>query len=174
MYAGHVGIALGLRAPRGAPPLWLLVLAAQGPDWGDVACFALGLPRDDVWWRPHGLIPMAVGAALAAWLGARITGGRRAALLAGAAYLTHWPADFLTGIKPTWPGGPHVGLGLYGAPATDLALEAAVIVAGWLVWCASLPEPRRDRRRAAVVLGVLGALLVLQAAADRAMALGLG
>lgn len=174
MYAGHVGIALGMRAVRGAPPLWLLILAAQGPDWGDVAWLALGLPRDQPGWTPHALLPLAVGGALAAWLGARVAGGRRAALLAGGAYLAHWPVDYLTGVKPTWPDGPTVGLGLYGSPGTDFALEAAVIVAGWLLWCASLPDPRRDRRRAAVALGVLAALLALQAAADGAMALGWG
>lgn len=176
MYVGHVGVALGLRASRGAPPLWLLVLAAQGPDWADVAWEALGLPRNYPWWKPHALIPMAVGTLCAAAVGARVTRRGRAAALTALAYLAHWPADYMTGFKPTWPHGPNVGLGLYGDPGIDFWLEATVLLFGWLVWYASLPDLAGSRRRgrAGLALGMLAALLAAQAAADWVMAHGWG
>jgi hypothetical protein len=77
--------------------------------------------------------------------------------------VSHALLDFLTGTKPTWIGGPVVGLGLYHHPVIDFAIEAIVLVAGWLIYRQSLPE---DRRSSAPVLTLLGALLAIQAGAD--------
>jgi hypothetical protein len=95
----------------------------------------------------------------------------RAALVAAGAYAAHWACDFVTGHKPTWPGGPVVGLDLYRRPYADFVLEAAVVVVGWALWRQTLPRPLGGTRRA-VAAAVLPALLVLQALANRAMANG--
>jgi hypothetical protein len=183
MYAGHVAVALAARRYTRAP-LWVLVLAAQGPDWADAALEWLA-PGD--WrtsaWSPHGLPMVAAGAALCAAAAARATaaGGRaRGALLAAACYASHWPCDAVTSRKPTWPGGPLVGLSLYAHPRRDFAVEALVVLAGWLVWRASLARPAGGEpagtggpggagasgRREALARGLLVALLALQAFAD--------
>ena len=172
MYAGHVGIALGFRSVRGAPPLWLLVLAAQGPDWGDMLHEALRLPFGNPGWSSHSF-PMvgvgALGAGAVAWLVTRRGGTPgRAALIAAVAYLSHWLADFFTGNKPTWPGGPVVGLGLYSHPLRDLALEGAVIVCGWWLWRRALPRPGGR-----LSYTLLAALLACQGAAFVSIRLGL-
>jgi hypothetical protein len=133
VYGGHVGLALALRRVPGAPPLWLLVLAAQGPDWGDATLDALGAVGRDPAWGPHALPLVGAGAAVLAGAAAlRAAHGvrGRAALLGGGAYVAHWGCDFVTGHKPTWPGGPVVGLDLYHRPFVDFAVEAAVIAAG--------------------------------------------
>lgn len=172
MYAGHVAIALALRRVRGAPPLWLLAVAAQGPDWGDVLREAIGpLPGDPVWWSPHALPLLLVGAALAgavAW--ARTRSARAVALVAGA-WLSHWPADWLTGLKPTYPGGPWLGLHAFESPWLDLALEGALLVGGWALWRRTLPTPRTPLARAAPA-AALAALLLLQSAVDLVLSLG--
>ncbi len=173
MYAGHVGIALALRSRAGAPRLAWLVLAAQGPDWVEGALDLGGYRWVDPSSSPHAWIPIALGvlvvAGVAASLSARRTRGA-AALFVGLAYLSHWPADFLTGWKPTLPGGPMVGLRLYGRPAVDFALESAVILAGWWAWRRTLPRcPDGTLREPRPVGFLLVALLGLQCAADAVM-----
>ena len=76
-------------------------------------------------------------------------------------YASHWPADYVTGLKPTWPGGPQVGLLLYRHSAADAVVESLVIVACWLVYVRSLP-PARRRGPAALLLPV--GLIALQIA----------
>ena len=76
---------------------------------------------------------------------------------------THALGDYFTGIKPTWPGGPLIGLQLYRQPAFDFAIEGLVIVAGWLFYRKSFPP---EKRSSAGVLLVLITLLLIQLAAD--------
>lgn len=88
--------------------------------------------------------------------------------LVGSAFIaalvvSHALADYITGTKPTWPGGPIIGLDLYRYPAADFAIEAVVILAGWILYRASFPAEKRSSRN---VLSVLGALLALQLLAD--------
>jgi len=181
VYVGHVGIGLALRAHRSAPPTALLVLAAQGPDWAEGLLEMVGVRWVDPSWSPHGLIPLGAGAVVVAVLAWRLTRRGSAAALGAVAYLSHWAADWFTGRKPTWPGGPLVGLGLYGRPARDLALEASVVLLGWWLW------RRRVRREAwvpndsadsawpaaqSLSWALLAVLLALQFAADVALVEG--
>jgi hypothetical protein len=179
VYAGHVGLALGLRRVPGAPALWLLVLAAQGPDWGDVLAEVTGLVPADRGWGPHGMPLLAAGAVAVGALAARLAPAASrtpAALLAGGAYLSHWVCDYVTGQKPTWPGGPMVGRSLYDHARADFALEAAVVLVGWALWRTTLPplDGRPGGRRARLVPALLlVALLALQAIANRALVRGI-
>lgn len=180
MYVGHVGIALGLRRVRGGPPLWLLVVAAQAPDWGDALIELYGAKAPDPGWSPHGFPLVGLSALAAALVGARLTRSARGAGLAAMAVLSHWAADYVTGSKPTWPGGPMVGLGWFLHPARDLAVEAAMTVVGWWLWRASLPEAagpvrrRRLRRHWGMDWALLALLLGLQLGVDLVMARRLG
>lgn len=178
MYAGHVGIALGLRRAPGAPPLWLLVVASQLPDWGDSLLDLYGSGPRDPGWSPHGWPLVGLGALGVALIGRRLTRTWRGGALAALACVSHWWADYLTGGKPTWPGGP-VGVGLmwYMHPTRDLALEALVTVVGWALWRGSLPDDRglgARGRRTALAWGLLAVLLVLQVGVDGMMARQVG
>jgi len=170
VYTGHIGIALALGAERDAPPLWLLALAAQGPDWGDAVHELLRRPYGNLGWSSHSFPLVGFGALGAALLAYALTRRHRAALLAALAYLSHWPADYFTGLKPTWPGGPLVGLQWYTVPGRDLVLESVVVIGGWWLWRRSLPAPATRSRGLAFAL--LAALLLLQLAADVVMAHG--
>jgi membrane-bound metal-dependent hydrolase YbcI (DUF457 family) len=86
-----------------------------------------------------------------------------AAALVAAIVVSHAVADYTTGLKPTWPGGPFVGLQLYRQPILDFVLEAGVIVGGWLVYRTSFPLEKRSSTRVAFVLA---ALLIIQLGAD--------
>jgi hypothetical protein len=173
LYVGHIGLALAIRAERDAPPLWLLAFAAEGPDWGDALLGALhlsaGVPPE---YGPHGWLLVGAGAIVSAVVALAVSrrygiDARRAAMLAALAYISHWVADCVTGHKATWPGGPSVGLDLYGHPIRDLLLEWLVIAFGWRQWRASLPlRRRRSDTGGALGVALLGALLALQAMAN--------
>jgi hypothetical protein len=77
--------------------------------------------------------------------------------------VSHVLGDYVTGLKPTWSGGPMIGLQLYRVPAGDFVVEAIVILVGWLLYRSSLPE---DRRSIPETWSLLGVLLALQALAD--------
>jgi membrane-bound metal-dependent hydrolase YbcI (DUF457 family) len=77
--------------------------------------------------------------------------------------VSHVLGDYVTGLKPTWPGGPMIGLRLYRVPQWDFAVEGIVVLLGWLVYRASLP---RERRYSQYTWTLLGVLFALQAIAD--------
>ena len=168
MYSGHVGIALAVKGLRTPLPLWVLLIATQLPDWTDAAVWVSGIASPPSGILSHSLPAIAVlGGALALlYYGAsRDSAG---AGMAGLTVLSHAVADYATGLKPTWPGGPLIGLELYSQPAIDFVLEAVVIAVGWVIYRGSLPE---SRRRSSPVVLMLIALLLLQLAASVSFAM---
>ena len=161
MFIGHTAAALAAKRARPSVPLAALTAAAYGADVIEITLLAL--------WRwakvpaafgSHSIPSVTCGAVIVGvvyWMWRRdIAGG---ALLA-ATYASHWAADLLTGTgKPTWVGGPVLGLSLYDRPLMDFAVEAALFLAAW-VWL----WPARDRRRRprAIRLGAPIALVLLQ------------
>ena len=79
--------------------------------------------------------------------------------------VSHMLLDWITGYKATWPGGPMIGLRLYGHPIADFVVEGLVIVAGALLYGRTLPPRRRPWIDVALMLV---ALLVLQLGIDAA------
>ncbi len=135
------------------------MVAAYLPDWADAAlCTA----------RPalapmfsHSIPAALVLALVAAALTFMLAHDARAAWIAAGLVLSHVLLDYFTGIKPTWPNGPSIGLGLYRNPALDLLMEWTVLVAGWLLYRRTIPLS--GKRTAAIMLA---ALLMLQAGID--------
>lgn len=160
MYIGHLGFALAGKGLRRTAPLWLLVVATQSCDWVQaVACVAAPEGTSAMW--SHSVPAVAALAAaltLAAYL---LTGDRGIAALTGAVAVSHLLADYVTGVKPTWPGGPTIGLDLYSHPLGDVAIETVVLVLGWLVYRRSLPPEARSSRLTWTLLVVLGGTQLL-------------
>ena len=182
MYVGHAAIALALKSRSPRIPLILLTLACYGPDWVDAA---LMIPHPKAGMAPwsHSVPAVVIGALVASGLYALIARQPGAgAVMAG--WLLHWPADFLTGLKPLVGIEPLVGLDLYHAPVADFALESACIVAACVVFWRSIARmpvrlpaqsrpsardgtrrPIQDgRRRIVVSLGI--AMILLQLGFD--------
>ena len=168
MYGGHIGIALAGKGLRPAVPLWLLVLATQLPDWMDAAACSAGNGSPPSGILSHSLPAVAVLGGVLALLYYGVARNSAAAGIVGLVVVSHAFADYATGLKPTWPGGPWIGLELYQRPAIDLAIEAIVILIGWLVYRRSVSE---DRRRSAPVTLMVITLLLLQLAASVSFAL---
>lgn len=163
MYAGHVGIALGVHGFRKTIPLWLLIFASQVPDWADAfVCFG-GMRPSFPGMFTHSVPAVSIFATILALAYYVVSRDMTGMALVAAVVASHAVADYFTGIKPTWPGGPLIGLQLYNKPLIDFVLEAVVIVIGWLSYRKTFPPQLRSSRRVAFVLA---ALLIIQLAAD--------
>lgn len=159
MYAGHLGFALAGKGARSDTPLWLLVFAAQGCDWVQAVACTRNAETSAMW--SHSVPAVLLIALACAAVGFARTGSGGVAVTAGCIAMSHVLADYVTGVKPTWPGGPVVGLDLYGRPALDFLVESVVIVAGWLWYRRSLPADRRsDRLSKFLVIGLVGGQLL--------------
>ena len=162
MYTGHVAIALAVRGVRRDVPLWVLVLAAQAPDWVEVMCGGLGTRASTQLWS-HAFPFVLIGAVAAAGLVRLWTRSSSAALVAFAIYLSHPLADLVTGHKPLWLGGPPIGLQLIDRPVPDFVVQSALCILGWVFYRRSLQPGVRGRLIAAAPLVML---LALQGASD--------
>jgi hypothetical protein len=168
VYGGHVGIALAGKGLRNVVPLWILLVATQLPDWTDAAVCIAGVAAPPSGMLSHSLPAIAVLGGTLALLYYGASRDSAGAGLVGLTVLSHAVADYATGLKPTWPGGPVIGLALYRQPAIDFVLEAVVIGIGWLIYRGSLDE---GRRRSSPVLLMLISLLLLQLAASVSFAM---
>jgi len=129
MLIGHFGIAqLGKAVRREIPFTWL-VIAAYFPDLVRVPLTPLTKYHEIF---SHS-IPAVSGLGLLVALVYLARGGKAiAAAVLVLVCLSHWPADFFTGCKPTTFGGPWLGLISYRRPVSDLLVECALLVGGWL------------------------------------------
>jgi len=162
MYTGHVAVALGARGLRRDLPLWVLVLAAQACDWVELSLRATGM-RGTASLYSHAY-PLVLVAALAAaalvWIWKRSLGATLTVLIV---YLSHPAADYVTGFKRLWLGGPRVGLAMTNRPSVDFVVQGMLCVVGAALYWRSLPQARRHRLSAALPLVVL---LSLQGLSD--------
>jgi hypothetical protein len=163
VYAGHVGLALGAKGFRNALPLWILIVASQLPDWADATLCLAGIGSVTPGMLSHSIPAiglLTLGGALVYLAATRDVTG---ASLVAALVISHALGDYITGLKPTWSGGPMIGLQLYRHPVIDFLLEAVVILVGWMIYRASFPRERQSSR---YLVSMLGVLLALQLLAD--------
>jgi hypothetical protein len=162
VYVGHAAIALALTAWRPRTSVALAALAAYGPDWVETAAIIGGIGPPAAESLSHSLVGLAIGAAVAGLLAGAVRGHSTGWTIA-IAWLSHWPADFVTAYKPLFDREHLVGLDFYSLPAADFSIEALLVVAGALLYARALAPGRRERRW---VLGIALALISLQAMLD--------
>lgn len=154
MYLGHVGIALGAKGLRPRVALLVLLIATYAPDWVDsgLCIFAAYDPGGML---SHSLPVVAALAALALAAYALTTRDWLGGLVVAAVVASHLLLDLLTGYKPSWPGGPMIGLRLYDSPILSFGIETLVLLAGVLVYARSLPARSRGWMDPAIMFGAL-------------------
>jgi LexA-binding, inner membrane-associated putative hydrolase len=162
MYIGHVGAALAAKRLRTSIGLLALLVATYTPDWVDSALCLTGVRN------PQGMLSHSVPAVvLFSLLGFALytvnTRDWTAGFLIAGVILSHMVLDWVTGYKPTWPGGPMIGLRLYSHPALDFVVEGVLIVIGAVLYGRTLPSRQRAWNDVTVMLG---ALLLLQLGVD--------
>jgi hypothetical protein len=161
VYAGHAALGLLAKGKRPAIPLAFIVAVAWGPDWVEVFFSSLGNENRML---SHSLVSVGLVATVLAFAWFAYTRVAADALVVWLTYASHWPADYITGLKPTWPGGPTVGLLLYAHSIPDFLIESGLIVIGSYVYWRSLPE--MNRKRAAMMLiplGLIGFQIIFEA-----------
>jgi LexA-binding, inner membrane-associated putative hydrolase len=162
MYIGHVGAALAAKRARRSIGLLVLLVATYTPDWVDTGLCLAGA------YNPEGMLSHSIPAiALLALVGfaayAIATRDWTAALVVAAVIVSHMFLDWITGYKPTWLGGPMIGLRLYDHPIADFIAEGVVIGIGALFYARTLPPRRRPWIDVSIMAG---ALLALQLGID--------
>jgi membrane-bound metal-dependent hydrolase YbcI (DUF457 family) len=162
MYIGHVGAALAAKRIRVSVGLLVLVIATYAPDWIDTGlCFAGRYDSREMF--SHSIPAVIIFAILGFAAYTLLTRDRGGGLVIAAVILSHMFLDWITGTKPTWPGGPMIGLDLYSHPVADFVAEGIVIVVGAVVYARTLPPRRRPWLDLSIMLG---ALLALQLSID--------
>ena len=162
MYVGHVGAALAAKRFRRSIGLALLVVATYAPDWVDAGLCVAG-KSNPIEMLSHS-IPAVAFLALVALAGYGIfTRDWKGGAVLAAVVVSHMLLDWITGNKPTWPGGRMIGLELYSHPIADFVAEAAVIAVGGVLYARTL-SPRK--RPWVDVSMMLGALILIQLAID--------
>jgi hypothetical protein len=142
--------------------LLVLLVATYAPDWIDSGLCVIG-GYDQRQMLSHS-IPAVLAFALVGFVAYTvITRDRVGGALIAAVIISHMMLDWITGTKPTWPGGPMIGLQLYAHPIADFFAEGIVIAAGALAYSRTLPARRRPWLDLTIMLG---ALLALQLTID--------
>ena len=162
MYIGHVGAALAGKRARTSVGLLTLLIATYAPDWVDSGlCATDSYSERSMLSHSVPAVFILAGLGFAAYLAA--TRDRVGAVVLAGVVLSHMMLDWVTGYKPTWPGGPMIGLRLYSHPVADFFVETAVIGIGALLYARTLPAGRRIWNDGALMFG---ALVVMQLAID--------
>jgi len=162
VYIGHVGAALAAKRARTGIGLLVLLLATYAPDWVDTGlCLAGGYDPQEM--LSHSIPAVILFALVGFGCYALVTRDWTSALVIAALVLSHMLLDWITGYKPTWPGGPMIGLQLYDRPIADFIAEGIVIFVGALLYGRTLPPRRRPWVDVSIMLG---ALLALQLTID--------
>ena len=157
MYIGHVGAALAAKRLHASIGLLVLLVATYTPDWVDSALCLAGVGNSQGVLShsvPAVVLFSVVGFALYAFN----TRDWSASLLVAGVILSHMVLDWVTGYKPTWYGGPMIGLRLYTQPALDFTVEGMLITIGAALYRRTLPSRERAWKDVSIMIGVLLAL----------------
>ena len=140
--------------------LLVLLVATYAPDWIDGGLCVVGA------YDPRGMLSHSFPA-IALMAAVVLTTFRIrmrdlvSALVVCAVVMSHMVLDWITGYKPTWPGGPMIGFRLYDHPAWNLVLETLVILAGVFLYRRSLPRRARPWIDLAAMAGLLIAMQIV-------------
>lgn len=143
MYTGQFGLALAGKGLRPRVPLWAFILAAFGLDLVSTTLVLAGVEGTLKAWSESGVGALVIAVLAAALYRMLWSDDGKGAFLVAAVAALHLPADLAANEVPLWPGGPRLGAALYQHPAADFAVEAAVVLAGWVLYRRSLPPGGR-------------------------------
>lgn len=179
MFIGHYAPAFIAATVRKAPPLGVLMVAAQLIDFGFFGFTLLGIEHLrlvpgmtasnwlDLYDMPytHSLLGTFVWAASFGALVGLVLRSRQAALLAALVVVSHWFIDYLVHRPDLTLTGlpPKLGLGLWDMPLLEKPVEL-VFAFGSLAFYAARTRPASPR--AGLALGVIMLVLALVQAID--------
>jgi len=158
---GHIAVAFAARARWRRAELFALVVASLVPDLADFVLPQGDQCRTTCELYTHAFPAVLVLAAAMAGIAWGVWHRRITTYLCGALVVVHVLCDTLTGYKKFWVGGPDMGLSLYNHQGADLALEASMVVAAWVLLRRTPNAPRWGTHPLTLVV-----LLLVQASFD--------
>lgn len=185
MFAGHFGVAAGVKAKTPEVPLWALMVATQWLDLLFLPLLLLGVETIDD--SPgggygdniihadytHSLLGAAALAVAAGLLAGRLW-GKRAGYAIGAVAFSHWLLDLIVhhADMPILPGNwgslPLLGFGAWHYKGLSIGLEIALLAIGFALYVSSALRRSRGKSRKSAYLasGALGLFLLATIAMD--------
>ncbi|MBP3962955.1 metal-dependent hydrolase [Paenibacillus lignilyticus] len=186
MFAGHFGLAAGVRAKAPEVPLWALLAGSQLLDIVFIPMVMRGAESMDD--KTHGsgygeliihadythsLVAALLLSVLAGLLAWRLWGKRASRIMASVVF-SHWVLDLVVhrGDMPLLPGNwgdlPLLGLGAWRWPWLSAAMELVLIVVGLLLYTGfKLKDTQGAKRKKGIAsVVVLGFVLVFMLASD--------
>ncbi|NQX71627.1 permease [Paenibacillus alba] len=178
MFAGHFGLAAGIRAKAPEVPLWALMLGTQ---LLDVVFLPLYLTNVETIDNPFGTgygkgvihadythsLLGALIISLLAGLIARWLWGKQAGWILGGVVFSHWMLDLVVHrtdmplLPDNWGSFPLLGLGVWRFDSLSIAIELLILIIGfWMYARSAIQRGNGTRKKAAIVSSiVLGCLL---------------
>jgi hypothetical protein len=177
VFIGHFAVAFAAKKLSPRTSLGTLMVAAQWIDFLFPVFILLGLehagikPGANVFLRldlsdipiSHSLLTVLGWSVLLGGVVLWRSRDRTAALVVGAAVLSHWLLDFVshTPDMPLWPGGPLVGLGLWNSISGTVVVESLLFAGGlWLYFGATTARDRTGRWGVAALAAFLALLYI--------------
>jgi len=185
MFAGHFGLAAGVRAKAPEVPLWALIVGTQLLDIAFVPMLLTGAETMDQSRGTgygeaiihadytHSLLGALALAFIAGWLGKRLW-GKRAGVILGTVVFSHWVLDLIVhrADMPLLPGNwgnlPLLGFGVWKYEWLSIGVELLLLVVGFAMYAGSILRKSQGKSRSAgyVSAAVMGVLLILSLITD--------
>ena len=179
MFVGHYGPSFAAKALKRPIPLWVLFLAVQLLDvcWSIFVLLGVEKVRIvpgftatnplDLYYMPYThSLDGAILWAIAAGFGYRVlrkADGWSAAVIVGAAVLSHWVLDLVVHRPdlPLYDNSLKVGFGLWNHPIAAFALEIAFLFGGMYLYWAATEAISRVGRYGTAIFGLV--MIAIQA-----------
>jgi hypothetical protein len=188
MFAGHFGLAAGVRAKAPEVPLWALMVATQLLDVAFVPLLLTGVETMDDTQHGDGYGELIIHAdythsllgalilSVLAGLAARWLWGKRASYIIAGVAFSHWILDLVVhrSDMPLLPGNwgdlPLLGLGAWKYEGLSIGLELLLLVVGFTMYFRSALKKAGGTKKKAAILSsaVLGTMLGLALLTDAA------
>jgi len=185
MFAGHFGLAAGVKAKSPEVPLWALMLGTQLLDVVFVPLYLTGAETMDEQLGSgygdliihadysHSLLGALIISFLAGLLAKRFWGMRAGRVIAAVVF-SHWILDLVVhrSDMPLLPGNlgslPLLGLGAWSNEGLSIGLEVILLAIGFTMYFRSaLGESEgRSKKAALISSSVMGSLLVFSLLTD--------
>jgi hypothetical protein len=182
MFAGHFGLAAGVKAKFPEVPLWALMISTQLLDVIFAPLFLSGVETIEGSGYgglvihanyTHSLVGALMIALLSGWLAGRLWGKKGGRVIGGVVF-SHWLLDLLVhrADLPILPGDlghlPLLGFGIWEQSSLSIVLESLLIAVGFFFYLRSVLNSSKVRRKGMVIAsaGAMGILLVLSLVTD--------
>jgi hypothetical protein len=182
MFAGHFGVAAGVKGKSPDVPLWALMVSTQLLDIVFIPFLLTGVETIEGSGYGGSVIHAdythsLVGALIIAIVAGLIAGrfwGRKSGIIIGSVVFSHWILDLIVHradlpiLPGNWGNLPLLGFGLWRISALSMTIELLLIIIGGFFYFRSIVSGTEgsNRRLAKITGGIMSILLLLSLLSD--------